>query len=53
MKKIDETYHGKIIILSVMSNLLLFGGIITYFGLNAIICFIDEEDLKRKDNKRT
>ena len=36
-----------------MSNLLLVGEKIAYFGLNAIIQFIDEEDLKRKDNKRT
>ena len=53
MKKIDETYHGTIIDLSPMSSLLLVGEIIAYFGLNAIIWLIDEEDLKRKDNKRT
>ena len=53
MKKIDEMYHGKIIILLLMSNLLLVGETIAYFGLNAIICLIDEDDLKRKDNKKT
>ena len=53
MKKIDETYHGTTIILSLKSHLLLVGEIIAYFGLNAIICLIDEEDLKRKDKKRT
>ena len=53
LKKIDETYHGTIIIFSLISNLLLVGKTISYFGLNAIIWLIDEEDLKRKDNKRT
>ena len=53
MKKIDENYHVKIIILSLMSKLPLVGETIAYFGLNAIICLIDEEDQKRKDNKRT
>ena len=37
MKKIDETYHGIIIILSLMSNLLCVGETIVYFGLNGII----------------
>lgn len=49
VKKIDET----IIILSLISNLLFVGETIAYFGLNDIICLIDENDLKRKDNKRT
>ena len=53
MKKIIETYHGTIIILSLMLNLLFVGETIAYFCLNAIIFLIDVEDLKRKDNKRT
>ena len=53
MRKIGETYHKTIIILSLMSNLLVPCETVAYFGLNARICLIDEEDLERKDNKST
>ena len=36
VKNIDKTYHGTIIILLLVSNLLLVGKPIDYFGLNNI-----------------
>ena len=53
MREVIEPIMGTIIILSLMSSILRSGKTIANFGQNAIIWLIDEEDLKRKDNKST